>query len=74
MDTALALVKATYYDEFDDEERVVYGVVQGRTMREVGEELDDWFGKDLMNVEVKLLAPGALEMPQEIFEKFWEEN
>ena len=74
METTLALVKVTYYDEFDDEERTIYGVLHGKTMREIGEELDDWIGKDLMTVEVKPLAPGALEISQEIFEELWKEN
>lgn len=74
METTLALVKVTYWDEFDDDERTVYAILQGKTMREIGDELDEWIGKDLMSVEVKPLESGALKVTQEIFEKLWKDS
>lgn len=74
METTLALVKVTYWDDFDDDERTIYAILQGKTMREIGDELDEWIGKDLISVEVKPLESGALEVTQEIFEKLRKEN
>lgn len=74
METTLALVKVTYWDDFDHDERTIYAILQGRTMREIGDELDEWIGKDFISVEVKPLESGALEVTQEIFEKLWKES
>lgn len=74
METALALIEATYYDDFDDATKTVYGILQGETMIAIGEELDEWFGKDLLSCKVTLLAPGGLEISREIYETLTKES
>lgn len=74
MDTSLALVRVRYYDEIEDKNKTICGILQGCDMTEIGKELDDWIGDDLISCEIMPLAQGALEITEEMYEALIKEN
>ena len=74
MQTSLALVKITYFDDFDNETRVQYCVFSGRDIEELGAEIDQWIGKDLISCEIMPLENGPLILTEDMYGALMREN
>lgn len=71
--TRLNLVKATWWDSDEKEDKIQYLLING-TLEEVGTQIHEWFRDDLIEFTVRPLEEGCLVINAEFYNKIWDSD
>ena len=63
-----AAVEVEYYDDFDKETKKDYIICCGDSYEEVGRNLEDFYGNDIVSIKITLLEEGPVYLTQDILD------
>jgi len=67
--TSLAVCRVDWYDSDEHEERTEYVVIQAKDYYDAVDELEEYYGDDIITMEITLIEPGPLLIGKELADK-----
>lgn len=69
--TKLNLYKLNYYNEYNETERIVYGLVQGTLQEALTELISEYTEDAIIDISLSPLEEGSFQISESLYEIFY---